>query len=91
MLVKTASRTPRLARFGREERLWRVKSVREVLLRDKCVKPVKLLRGDRAVSLRYGCSRLSVLSEVRDCSAASDGFDSSSCGVCCWMNPESKK
>lgn len=65
--------------------------MRDVLLRDKCVNPVKLLRGERAMSLRYGCSRLRVLREVRDCRAASDGFASSSCGDCCWMNPERKR
>lgn len=42
------------------------------------------------MSLRYGCSRLSVLREARDCNAASDGFVSSSCGDCSWMNPERK-
>lgn len=60
-----------------------MESVREVLLRDKCVNPVRLLSGERAVSLRYGCSRLRVLREVRDCSAASDGSACSSCTDCC--------
>jgi len=79
LLVKTPSRTPRLTRFGREERWWSVESVRDVLVRDKCVNPVRLLRPERALSPRYGCSRLRVSREVRDCSAASD-FSFSSCG-----------
>lgn len=62
--------------------------MRDVLLRDKCVNPVRLLRAERAVSPRYGCSRLRVLREVRDCSAANDGSACSSCGDCCRMNPE---
>jgi hypothetical protein len=53
--------------------------VRDVLVRDKCVNPVRLLRPERALSPRYGCSRLRVSREVRDCSAASD-FSFSSCG-----------
>lgn len=65
--------------------------MRDLLFRDKCVKPVRLLRGERAMSLRYGCSRLRVVRAVKDFSAARDGFasSSSSCEDCCWMNPES--
>lgn len=69
-----------------------MESARDLLFRDKCVKPVRLLRGERAMSLRYGCSRLKVLRAVKDFSAARDGFassSSSSCEDCCWMNPES--
>lgn len=90
-LVNTASWKPRLTRFGRDERWWSVESVRELLFRDKCVKPVRLLRGERAMSLRCGCSRLNVVRAVKDFSAARDGFaSSSSSGDCCWMNPERK-